>query len=109
MLTSKCRYELQTQKDKNVNFIRDNFLMKELEEQYSANQVCQLKDTEIGLLKKRFENEKSELRRIIDIKNHEIEDYRIQLEGILREFDYQRKMTQRNLETNQMTAREDQP
>lgn len=74
--------------------------MKELEEQYSANQIQKYKDTEIELLKRKFENEKSELRRIIEIKNNEIEDYRIQLEGILKEFDYQRKLTQRNLDTN---------
>ncbi len=41
-------------------------------------------------IKRKFENEKNEFKRVIEIKNNEIESYRIELEGILGELDYLR-------------------
>ena len=80
--------------EKNFEFIRENFLHKEMEAYGSFMNLTKKHEVEIELMKRKFEMEKNDYKRIIGIKNQEIEGYRIELEGILGELDLMRK-TQR--------------
>ena len=57
--------------------------------------MSQEHELKVKLLERKNEKEIADLRRIVDQKNQELEDYRIQLSGILQELDQVKGASQR--------------
>ena len=53
-------------RDKNINFIRDNYLHKELESYANLIEALQTKEVELELVKRKWENKKRDYKRMLD-------------------------------------------
>ena len=76
--------------EKKLEMLEQNYLQKELELNFTLKKLGQpfsIDNNEIAKIKKYYDQEKTELLRVIDMKNKQISEYKIELSGILRELD----------------------